>query len=35
MSKKGNFNLFMYGQQKGGSRFVGNRKKRKITGKKK
>lgn len=35
MSKKGNMSVFIYGKQKGSSRFVGNRKTRKITGKKK
>ena len=35
MSKKGNFNAFIYGKQKGSSRLVGNRKTRKVTGKKK
>lgn len=33
--KKGNMNAFIYGTPKGGSRFTGNKKKRKVKGKKK
>ena len=35
MAKKGNFDAFIYGKTKGGSRVVGNRKTRKVIGKKK
>lgn len=35
MSKKGNFNAYIYGTPKGGSRIVGNKKPKKIIGKKK
>ena len=35
MSKNGNYNLFIYGKQKGGSRVVGSKKTKKIIGKKK
>lgn len=33
--KKANMNAFIYGPQKGSSRFVGPRKKRKLRGRKK
>ena len=33
--KKGNMNAFIYGTGKGGSRFVGSKKKRKVKVKKK
>lgn len=35
MAKNGNMQAFIYGTPKGGSRLVGNKKKRKVIGKKK